>query len=162
MWSRIALAALALSAAPLAGQAPTDNIVPKGTPDMQVARGTFEVKMKPAAPDPADKGFGRYSLDKVFKGDITGESKGVMLGTDTPVKGSMAYVALETVTGTVNGRQGSFTLMHNGTMQGANMTLVVTVVPDSGTGELTGIAGTLRIIIAPDGTHSYELDYTLP
>lgn len=129
---------------------------------MLVARGTFDVKVKPAATDSADNGFGRYSLDKQFKGDITGESKGVMLGTDTPVKGSMAYVAFEKVTGTVNGRRGSFVLMHRGTMQGSDMTLDVTVVPDSGTDQLTGIAGTLKIVIAPDGTHSYELDYTLP
>ncbi len=162
MWSRIALCAIALSAAPLAGQAANGNTQAKGSPVMQVARGTFDVKVKPAAADPADKGFGRYSLDKVFKGDIAGESRGVMLGTDTPVKGSMAYVALETVTGTVSGRKGSFSLMHNGTMQGKDMTLVVTVVPDSGTDELVGLAGTLRIVIAPDGTHNYEFEYTLP
>ncbi len=162
MRSRIALLALALSAAPMAGQASSGRTEQKGNPVMQVARGTFDVKVKPAATDLADKGFGRYSLDKVFKGDITGESRGVMLGTETAVKGSMAYVALETVSGTVNGRTGSFTLMHNGTMQGPNMTLVVTVVPDSGTEELTGLAGSLKIIIAPDGTHSYEFGYTLP
>jgi hypothetical protein len=125
------------------------------------ATGTFEVKVTPMAADSVDTGgFGRYSLDKQFAGDLTGTSLGQMLGANTAVEGSAAYVALERVIGTLNGRKGSFILQHTGTMGHGTMELRVTVVPDSGTDELTGIAGTMTIIIK-DKKHYYEFEYTL-
>jgi hypothetical protein len=124
---------------------------------MHVAKGTFDVKVLPVAPDAGDSaGIGRLTLSKVFHGDLDGTSTGVMLGSQSAVKGSGGYVALEVFSGTLNGKRGTFVLQHNGTMQGGKFKLNVVVVPDSGTGELTGIAGTLEIIIAADGTHSYE------
>ncbi len=124
------------------------------------ARGTFDVKVTPQPPDDAAAGpFGRLFLDKKFHGDLDGTSKGQMLASGTG-EGSGAYVALELVSGTLNGRRGSFVLQHNGTMTKGVATMIVTVVPDSGTDELAGLAGKMTIVIA-DGKHSYELEYTL-
>jgi Protein of unknown function (DUF3224) len=127
------------------------------------ASGVFEVKMTPQSPD--DKATGatvfRFSLDKRFRGDLEGTSKGEMLAVNTAVPGSAGYVAMELVTGTLNRRAGTFALQHTGTMNRGNPQLSVTVVPDSGTGELVGLTGKMEIIIA-DGKHSYEFEYTLP
>ncbi|MEP6731388.1 MAG: DUF3224 domain-containing protein [bacterium] len=127
------------------------------------ARGTFDVKTIPQPADDAAGGpFGRLFLDKKFHGDLDGTSKGQMMAAGTAVEGSGSYVALELVTGTLSGRRGSFMLMHNGSMaKNVPTMLTVTVVPDSGTEQLQRLAGTFRIIIAPDGTHTYEFDYTL-
>jgi len=125
------------------------------------ASGTFDVKLTPQ-PEDADTGFGRMSIDKQFHGDLEGTSKGFMLSSAaTVVKGSGGYVAMERVTGTLKGRTGSFVLQHSGTMTRGTPLLSVTVVPDSGTGQLEGITGTLTIKI-DQGKHSYEFDYTLP
>jgi hypothetical protein len=126
------------------------------------ATGTFEVKVLPLPPDQGVDvgGFGRLSIDKEFRGALQGTSKGQMLAGMTAVEGSGAYVALEKVTGTLNGRTGSFMLQHNGTMSGGKQELRIIVVPDSGTGELTGLAGTMKIIIE-GGKHSYEFEYTI-
>ena len=126
------------------------------------ATGTFEVRVIPiTTTDSVDTGgFGRLALDKKFSGDLTGTSLGQMLGSGDPKSGFGGYVALERVTGVLNGRSGSFTLMHNGTMSPAAMELRVLVVPGSGTGELTGIAGTFAIIIEGK-QHSYVFEYTV-
>ena len=125
------------------------------------SKGTFDVKVTPQAPDDAAGGpFGRLFLDKQFHGDLDGSSKGQMLASGTGADGSGAYVALEIVTGTLNGRRGSFVLMHNGTMTKGAAVMNVTVVPDSGTDQLTGLAGKMTIVIA-GGKHSYELEHTL-
>ncbi len=125
------------------------------------ARGTFDVKVTPQPPDDAAGGpFGRLFLDKRFHGDLQGTSAGQMLGVQTSVPGSGGYVALELVTGTLHGKRGSFILQHNGTMRQGAYTLQVTVVPDSGTDELTGTSGTMTIIIEGKN-HSYEFEYTL-
>jgi hypothetical protein len=105
--------------------------------------------------------IGRFALDKQFHGDLEGSSKGQMLSSGDPSKGSAGYVAIEHITGTLNGHTGSFALQHNGSMDQGTFLLEVTVVPGSGTGELTGISGTMKIIIAA-GKHSYTFDYTLP
>jgi Protein of unknown function (DUF3224) len=126
------------------------------------ASGAFDVKLTPQAAEDGDAGLGRMSIDKRFHGDLEGTSKGFMLASGTTiVKGSGGYVAMERVTGTLKGRSGSFVLQHSGTMTRGTPQLSVTVVPDSGTGQLERIAGTLTIKIA-DGKHSYEFDYTLP
>ena len=123
------------------------------------ASGTFEVKM---TPQPAVEGdtVGKFSLDKKFSGDLEGTSKGEMLAMATAVPGSAGYVAMEQVTGTLNGRSGAFALQHNGTMTRGAGELSVTVVPDSGTDQLKGLAGKLTIKI-DDGKHLYEFEYTL-
>jgi hypothetical protein len=127
------------------------------------ATGTFEVKLKPLAAYDDSEGTmaGRMSIDKEFHGDLEGTSKGEMLMTGTATKGSAGYVAIETVKGTLAGRKGTFVLQHNGIMNRNTPTLAITVVPDSGTGELAGLSGTMSIDIA-DGKHSYTFDYTLP
>jgi hypothetical protein len=126
------------------------------------ASGTFEVKLTPqAADDGADATLGRMSIDKQFHGDLEGTSKGQMLSAMGSVKGSAGYVALERITGTLKGRSGSFVLQHSGTMTRGAPQLSVTVVPDSGTGQLVGLAGALTIKI-DNGKHSYDFDYTLP
>lgn len=126
------------------------------------AEGTFEVKTTPAAEaSPAGTAIGRFLLDKQFHGDLEGTSKGEMLGASTSVKGSAGYVAIEQFTGTLKGREGSFVLQHSGTMTRGVLEMTVVTVPDSGTGQLTGIVGVMKIKIA-NGKHSYEFDYTLP
>jgi hypothetical protein len=101
------------------------------------------------------------SIDKQYHGDLEATGKGEFLGAHGSVKGSAGYVAMEKVSGKLNGRSGSFALQHSGTMTQGEQRLSVTVVPDSGTGELTGIAGTMTIKIE-GGKHFYEFEYTLP
>jgi hypothetical protein len=129
---------------------------------MTRASGTFEVKLNPLAPDDKseDATLGRMSIDKQFHGDLEATSKGQMLSAVTAVKGSAGYVAIERVSGTLHGRSGTFMLQHNGTMTRGAPQQSVTVVPDSGTGQLVSLAGKMTIIIA-DGKHSYEFEYTL-
>jgi hypothetical protein len=125
------------------------------------ARGAFDVKVIPQPPDDATGGpFGRLFLDKQFHGQLDATSKGQMLAAGTAIEGSAGYVAMEIVSGALDGRKGSFILQHFGSMSKGVPTMTVTVVPDSGTEQLTGIAGRMTIIIA-DGKHSYELEYTL-
>jgi hypothetical protein len=128
----------------------------------QTARGTFDVKLSPQGSDDKAEGsaLGSLSLDKRFHGNLEGSSKGTMLTALTDVKGSAGYVAIERVTGTLHGRSGSFVLQHTGVMTRGAQQLTVAVVPDSGTGQLVGIAGNMDIIIA-DGKHSYNFQYTL-
>jgi|HubBroStandDraft_5_1064220.scaffolds.fasta_scaffold382659_1 hypothetical protein len=128
------------------------------------ASGTFDVKLTPQTDEGGgeNSGLGRMSIDKQFHGDLEGTSRGFMLSSAaTIVKGSGGYVAMERVTGKLKGRAGSFVLQHSGTMTRGTPQLSVTVVPDSGTDQLTGIAGTLTIKI-DGGKHSYEFEYTLP
>jgi hypothetical protein len=126
------------------------------------ASGTFEVKLKPQGQDDpgADANLSRMSIDKQFHGDLEATSKGQMLAAGTGVKGSAGYVAIERVSGTLHGKNGSFILQHSGTMTRGTPQLSVTVVPDSGTDQLAGLAGKMAINIA-DGRHSYEFEYTL-
>ena len=127
------------------------------------ASGPFEVKLTPLPAYNADPGslLGRMSLDKQFHGDLEATSKGEMLTAMSTVKGSAGYVAVERVTGTLHGKAGSFALQHSGTMARGAQQLVITVVPDSGDGDLRGLEGKLSIEIA-DGKHSYVLEYLLP
>ena len=100
-------------------------------------------------------------IDKEYKGDLEASAKGQMLTGLTDVKNSAGYVAIERVTGSLKGRQGGFLLQHSGTMTRGQQQLIVTLVPDSGSGELKGIAGQMTITIEA-GAHRYELTYTLP
>jgi len=128
------------------------------------AKGTFDVKVIPQKPDNKEAEsakLGRMSLDKTFHGELEGTSQGEMLSYMTEVKGSGVYVAIERVTAKLNGRSGSFAMYHHGTMTRGEPQLTVTVVPDSGTGELTGLTGTLKIILE-GRQHFYEFDYSLP
>jgi len=127
---------------------------------MTKASGTFEVKLSPQDQG-ADMPVGRMMIDKQFQGDLAGTSKGQMLmASSGTVKDSAGYVAIEKVTGTLNGRRGSFYLQHNGVMTRGVGELRITVIPDSGTDQLVGLSGKMNIIIA-DGKHSYEFEYTL-
>ena len=123
------------------------------------ATGTFEVKVMPQPVEDKDLGIGRMSLDKQFHGDLEGVSKGEMLSASGNVKGSAGYVAIERVSGTLQGRQGSFVLQHNGIMNRGTPQLNISVVPDSGTDQLAGLTGMMTIKIE-EGKHSYEFDYT--
>lgn len=127
------------------------------------ASGTFEVKLSPQPPEDKAEGatLGRMSIDKQFHGDLEGTSKGQMLTAMTDVKGSAGYVAIERITGTLHGHSGSFVLQHSGTLTKGAAQQSITVVPDSGTGQLAGLTGKMTITIA-DGKHSYDFEYTLP
>jgi hypothetical protein len=137
--------------------------IQKGTAMPTQATGTFEVKLIPQAPDGKfeDATLGRMTIDKQIHGDLEATSKGTMLTAGTDVKGSAGYVAIERVTGTLHGRTGTFVLQHTGTMNRGAYQLSITVVPDSGSGQLVGLTGKFNITIA-DGKHSYDFEYTLP
>ncbi|MEE9429743.1 MAG: DUF3224 domain-containing protein [Melioribacteraceae bacterium] len=125
--------------------------------------GEFEVGLKPIdsyAQGTDGISIGRMSIDKTFFGELEATSKGEMLSAMTSVKGSAGYVALEQVTGTLSGSKGSFVLQHFGTMTKTESKLILEVVPDSGTGELVGLTGTMNIIIK-DKKHFYEFEYEL-
>ena len=125
------------------------------------ASGEFDVKLTPQN-ESADMPVGRMMLDKEFHGGLEGTSKGLMLmASSDSVPGSAGYVAIEKVTGTLNGRSGSFYLQHSGIMTRGVGELTITVIPDTGTDQLSGLTGRMNIIIA-DGKHSYEFAYTLP
>jgi hypothetical protein len=126
------------------------------------ASGTFEVKMSPQEPDTGseDLPIGRMSLDKEFHGELEATSKGQMLAAMTAVNGSAGYVAIERVSGTLHGRNGTFMLQHSGTMTRGTPQLIITVVPDSGTEQLKGLAGEMEITV-DDNKHSYDFKYTL-
>ena len=128
----------------------------------QHAKGPFDVKVAPQGePDKAEGStLARYSLDKQYHGDLEAAAKGEMLTAGTDVKGSAGYVAIERVTGKLGGRSGSFVLQHSGTLTRGAPEQNITVVPDSGTGDLVGLTGKLTVIIE-GGKHSYDFEYTL-
>ena len=124
---------------------------------MARASGTFDVTLNP---QPTESALGRMSIDKQFHGDLDGVSKGEMLAASSAVKGSAGYVAMEKVTGTLQGKKGEFVLQHSGTMNRGDPSLRVSVVPDSGTDELVGLSGTMSIEIT-GGKHLYTFDYAI-
>lgn len=127
------------------------------------ASGTFDVTLtpQPASDDTLGANVGRLTIAKQFHGGLEGVSKGEMLTAMTDVDGSAGYVAIETFSGTLDGRSGTFVLQHSGTMNRGAPQLSIAVVPDSGTGQLEGITGTMTIEIAGEA-HSYDFAYTLP
>lgn len=124
------------------------------------ARGGFMVTVAPLTPAPAD-GLSRFSINKILHGDLEATTTGEMFSGGDPKQGLAGYVAIEVVTGTLQGKRGSFALQHMATMDANGRKMTVVVVPGSGTGELIGIAGTFAIEIA-NGQHSYDLEYELP
>ncbi len=127
---------------------------------MNHASGAFEVKLTPRSDTADNKTRGRMTIDKRWQGDLEGASKGEMLTAGTGVEGSAGYVAIETMTGTLNGRKGTFILQHNGIMSRGEGQLTIIVVPDSGTDQLAGLAGKMTIKIE-NGKHFYDFEYTL-
>ena len=127
------------------------------------ATGSFEVKLNPLDiySEAEEAKIGRMSIDKVFEGDLVGTSQGEMLSGGSPAEGSAGYVAIERVTGTLHGRQGAFLLQHSGTMTPESQKLTITVIPDTATDELEGLAGRMGIDIR-DGQHFYSFEYELP
>lgn len=128
------------------------------------ALGNFDVNIVPQKPDNPEAEsaqLARMSINKHFHGGLDASSTGEMLAAQTATKGSAGYVAIERVDGTLDGRRGTFYLQHNGTMDRGKPVLAVSVIPDSGTGDLTGISGSMSINIQA-GKHSYEFEYRLP
>ncbi len=124
------------------------------------AAGIFVVAIDEQSPYEPFNGvsLGRLTISKRFSGDLEATSRVDMLSAISAVKGSAGYVAMERVSGTLLGKVGTFILQHAGTMDRGAPTLSVTVVPDSGTGELAGLSGHLQIDIA-DGVHHYLFEY---
>jgi hypothetical protein len=125
------------------------------------ATGPFDVKITPLDPynKDEDAGLSRMSIDKQFHGDLEARSKGEMLATMDPAKQSGGYTAIERVTGTLGGRKGSFVFQHSSTMTRGQPKQNISVVPDSGTGELSGLSGSMIVNIVSGGAHSYDFDY---
>jgi hypothetical protein len=155
---KLLLAVCVFCAQPISTAQPT-----KETSMTRIATGEFVVKLLPLGVEgqAQDSKFGRMSIDKTISGGLVATTVGQMLTAMTEVKGSAGYVAIEKVDGVLDGKKGSFALQHTGTMNRGTPSLLVTVVPDSGTDELIGLAGEFKIIIA-GGKHSYEFKYTLP
>ena len=125
---------------------------------MNRASGTFAVKLTPATDADVESPVGRMTIEKELQGDFTGTSKGQMLMASSGSNpASAGYVAIEQLTGSLNGRRGTFYLQHSGTMTRGAGDLTITVIPDTGTDDLLGLEGRMNIIIA-DGKHSYEFD----
>lgn len=126
------------------------------------ANGEFDVTLTPQAEEGELKDTipGRLWIDKRFSGDLDAVSTGQMLAARTAVEGSAGYVAIEKVSGTLHGRTGTFALQHTGTMVRGDGQLTISVVPDSGTEELSGLAGSMTISVV-EGKHCYEFDYSL-
>ncbi|MFZ4875367.1 DUF3224 domain-containing protein [Janthinobacterium sp. Mn2066] len=127
------------------------------------ASGTFSISMTPAgAPQRSGRtALGRTVLEKVYAGDLVGTCRGEMLSAVTDTRGAAGYVAIEAITGVLQGRTGSFVVQHTGTMADGKQELSIAIVPHSGTGQLEGISGTLAIRVA-ESQHFYELAYSLP
>ncbi len=123
------------------------------------AHGTFTVELEPSPASP--DGLHRMVMDKELHGSLEATSKGEMISAGNPKSGAAGYVAMETVTGKLDGKAGSFALQQFATMDASGRKLQIVVVPGSGTGELTGIAGDFAITVA-NGNHSYDFEYTLP
>ena len=154
----ISIAVILMGISLLSYSAPTQTTTKKEK--AMTANGTFEVKLSPQNDNPDEPMLGRMLIDKKIHGDLEAVSKGQMLSAGTLVKGSAGYVAIEKVSGTLHGHKGTFVLQHTGTMKRGEPGLSVTVVPDSGTDELTGLTGKMEIIIA-DGKHSYQFAYVM-
>jgi hypothetical protein len=135
---------------------------PAGTPMTATAKGPFDVTLTPQGAGTDPTAVGRMTLDKTFHGDLEATSTGEMLAVRTAVAGSAGYVAIERVSGTLAGRSGTFALQHWGIMDKNTPDLRISVIPDSGTGQLAGLAGTMTIDIQPGGKHFYTFSYTLP
>ena len=130
---------------------------------MQHITDSFTPDIKPVPADfPAASALGRMTMKKQFHGGIEATSVGQMLTSMSATKGSAGYVAVELVTGALDGHTGTFSLIHLGLMDHGKPTLTCTVVPDSGTGELLRLTGTLISHVAPNGKHTYDFDYVLP
>jgi hypothetical protein len=126
-----------------------------------IITGEFEVKLNPMdfhAPSLGGIKLGRLAIEKTFHGDLSATSKGEMLSARTTVSGSAGYVAIEQVTGTLAGRNGTFVLQHFGILAVGKSRLILEVVPDSGEGELVGLSGAMEIKI-DSGKHFYTFDF---
>jgi hypothetical protein len=154
----IVRSSLALASAVLAALLATATAL-AATPHHAI--GTFEVKITPVTEDKGDGStLSRLTIEKTYAGALTATSKGEMLAAGGSKPTSAAYVAVERVTGTLDGHAGSFAVVQHGWMQGDKRVMEVLIVPDSGGGDLKGLAGTFRIEIK-DGQHYYVMDYTL-
>ncbi|HWU79553.1 MAG TPA: DUF3224 domain-containing protein [Caulobacter sp.] len=152
----------AVAAAVLAAASPVAASPIAEQTAMRHAKGSFDVSTKPVEQDKAEGSIlGRFSLDKVYHGALDATGKGEMLTVGTDVPGSAAYVATERVVGTLDGKTGSFALVHRGAMRGKDVSMVIDIVPDSGSGALKGISGRLVITVV-EGKHQYALEYALP
>jgi hypothetical protein len=159
LYCGISLPGLAQTSSAPAAQPATKPATQKET--HMKASGPFDVKMAPQD-DKTGDGLTRMLIDKQYHGDLEGTGKGQMLTAGISANNSGAYVAMEKFTGTLQGRSGTFALHHTGIMTGGKPDLTILVAPDSGTGQLAGISGKMIIIIAADGKHSYEFEYTIP
>ena len=153
-----------VSAAAVAAGAHTSSLPQEHAVTSHLATGPFDVKLAPQALSHVAEhsGLGRMSLDKQFHGALEAASTGEMLAFRDAALGSGGYVAMETVRGTLDGRAGTFVLQHSSTMTRGEPLQSITVVPDSGTDALAGLAGRMVVDIAPGGAHSYRFEYTLP
>lgn len=162
-FTSLATLVLCLGAAVPRAQAPAAPPAVSSPGMTSVAKGTFDVTMAPLAFEnaPENAPLARMSIEKTFRGGLAATASGQMVAAFTSVKESAAYSAVELVTGTLDGRSGSFVLQHTGVMHRGAQSLQITVVPDSGTGALAGLSGTMTIRIE-GRDHFYEFTYTLP
>lgn len=163
-WSNTLVAMILFTAGSLAGcsHSRSVSVVKPKSPMTKQASGFFEVTLtSEGLPDAAEgTTLGRMSIEKTFHGDLEATSKGAMLSVRTSIEGSAGYVAIERVSGTLHGRSGGFVLQHSAMMSRGIPRRTMEIVPDSGSGELKALSGTMTINIV-DGKHFYELVYAL-
>jgi hypothetical protein len=162
----LAVAAAATGARAAGAAIPTTVSTSRQAPAMttHLATGSFDVRLAPQSLSgvAAASGLGRQSIDKHFHGALDASSTGEMLAFVSATDGSAGYVAMETVRGSLDGRRGTFVLQHGATMTRGVPAQSITVVPDSGTDALAGLAGRMFVDIAADGAHRYRFEFTLP
>jgi hypothetical protein len=158
----LAASAATLSATPpekpMSERASSEHVRPEHATPEHIS-GRFDVKLIPQEDKDDPSGLARLLLDKTFHGELDATSRGQMLGMRTAGNTSGGYVAMEKVTGTLKGRSGSFWLQHYGLATRGVNTLTLEVVPDSGTGELEGLRGAMKIVVKEGGAHFYEFDF---
>jgi hypothetical protein len=104
--------------------------------------------------------LGRIHIERSFQGDLEGEATAELL-TATAENGAAVYLALDRISGRLEGREGSFVLHHRGILSADGAEIDGAIVPGSGTGELKGITGQGAITVDEDGTHRLTLEYEL-
>jgi hypothetical protein len=124
------------------------------------AKGSFDVNITPQESAP-DAPVARMRLYKEFHGDLEAVAHGEMTAAHEPLTGAGVYVAIDRVTGTLHGKSGSFLIAHRGIRNVDGQELSIVIVPGSGTGQLTGITGSVGIEIL-EKKHFYTMDYELP
>jgi Protein of unknown function (DUF3224) len=102
----------------------------------------------------------RVQISRTFSGDLQGSSTGEIMIAKS--EGGGGYIGHDLISGTLAGKSGSFVFQHTGLMGPDGINNTGTIVPGTGTGELTGITGEGTMLADEEGNHTLTLEYELP